>query len=140
MLNHRDNMEYENIKSTDNLVIYPAISIVAPHGKNIALGLKTIEVRSWVPDQLPLKNVLLIENHRYLLEDGDEDFGQIVAMVDFDDVHEWREDELEIACGSDWKAGYWAWTISNVRPIQSIEKVAAKRKIYTLSFELGFEF
>ena len=140
MLNHRDNMEYENIKSMDNLVIYPAISIVAPHGKNIALGLKTIEVRSWIPDQLPLKNVLLIENHRYLLEDGDEDFGQIVTMVDFDDVHEWREDELESACGSDWKAGYWAWTISNVRPIQSIEKVAAKRKIYTLSFEQAFEF
>ena len=120
-------------KQDDNFVNYLALSIVAPHGENIAKGIKTLEVRSWKPEQLPLKNVVIVQNYRYLSQQDDQDVGQVMAMVDFGDVHEWREDEVIAACAS-----HWAWTIQNVRPIHSIERVAAKRKIYTLRLNEQF--
>lgn len=125
-------------KQDDNFVSYLALSIVAPHGENIAKGIKTLEVRLWKPEQLPLKNVLIVQNHRYLSQQDDQDVGQVMAMVDFVDVHEWREDEVIAACASHWESGYWAWTIQNVRPIYSTERVAAKRKIYTLRLNEPF--
>ena len=50
-----------------------ALSIVAPHGKNIAEGRKTIEVRSWMPPRLPLRDVLIVENSVYLTREGQTD-------------------------------------------------------------------
>lgn len=41
---------------------YLALSIVAPSGQRIAQGLKILEVRSWRPDQLPLKDLVIVEN------------------------------------------------------------------------------
>lgn len=35
-------------------MMYHALSIVAPHGGNIASSRKTLEVRSWQPPSLPL--------------------------------------------------------------------------------------
>lgn len=35
---------------------FSALSIVAPSGQRIAQGMKTLEVRSWQPEQLPLKD------------------------------------------------------------------------------------
>jgi len=54
---------------------YLALSIVAPHGNNIASGKKTLEIRSWQPSKLPLKDLLILENKKYLTEERqiDED-------------------------------------------------------------------
>ncbi len=46
--------------------------MVAPNGTRIAQGVKTLEVRSWVPTELPLKDLLIVENQNFLINDGDE--------------------------------------------------------------------
>lgn len=114
-----------------------ALSIVSPHGKNIIIGRKTIEVRSWLPSELPLQNLLIVENHSYLTENNPTDLdGIAVALVDVTEVHEWLEAEVEAACSEGWQPGYWAWSLSNVRPIFSPFPVAAKRKLYEVEVSL----
>lgn len=56
-------------------------------------------------------------------------------MVDIESVHVWQEDEVELACASGWSEGYFAWVISNVRPIEPPSNVAAKRKIYLIEID-----
>ncbi|MBL8320826.1 MAG: ASCH domain-containing protein [Acinetobacter sp.] len=109
---------------------YIALSIVAPNGTRIAQGRKTLEVRAWQPEQLPLKDIVIVENQNYLTQDGDEEPGLAVAIADILAVHPWRKDELEAACASYWAEGYFSWEISNVRPISPPAAVMAKRKIY----------
>ncbi len=109
---------------------YIALSVVAPNGTRIAQGSKTLEVRSWQPEQLPLKDIVIVENQNYLTQDGDEEPGLAVAIADILAVHPWRKDELEAACAGYWAEGYFAWEISNVRPINPPAAVMAKRKIY----------
>lgn len=112
---------------------YTALSIVAPHGQNIAKKIKTIEVRSWQPPTLPLRNLLIIENQNYLSANQPEDAdGKAIAFVDILEVHEWQAYEVEAACSSGWQPGYWAWILSNVRPVFQHVTVPAKRKIYTV--------
>lgn len=115
-----------------------ALSIVSPHGKNIATGRKTIEVRSWLPAELPLRNLLIVENHSYLTESSPSDpNGIAVALVDVTEVHEWSEGEVEAACSEGWQLGYWAWSLSNVRPVSLPFPVAAKRKLYEVAASLS---
>ncbi len=114
---------------------YQALSIVASAGQRIAQGRKTLEIRSWLPPSLPLKDVLIVENQHYLTKEGDEEMGLAVALVDIESVHEWREDEVEAATATRWAEGYYAWVISNVRPLDKPVAVMAKRKIYTVSIE-----
>lgn len=52
-----------------------ALSVVAPNGTRIAQGIKILEVRSWVPAQLPLKDLFIVENQNFLINDGDEEEG-----------------------------------------------------------------
>ena len=114
---------------------FQALSIVAPSGTRIAQGLKTLEVRSWLPAQLPLKNLVIVENQHYLNDDGAEELGQAVAIVDVVSAHPWREDEFEAACASYWAEGYYAWVLENVRPIDTPLDVKAKRKIYLIEID-----
>ncbi len=118
---------------------FQALSIVAPSGSHIAQGLKILEVRSWLPEQLPLKNLVIVENQHYLKNDGDEELGHAVAIVDVVLAHPWREDEFEAACASYWAEGYFAWVLSNVRPLDPPVAVMAKRKIYTIEADLPLE-
>ena len=62
--------------------VLTALSIVAPAGAHIAAGLKTLEVRRWAPPAWPLRDLLIVENRRYLSADQprDED-GRAVAIV-----------------------------------------------------------
>lgn len=46
-------------------MIVEALSIVHPV-EHIVAGVKTTEIRSWMPPRLPLYDLVLIENHRYL--------------------------------------------------------------------------
>jgi len=116
---------------------YTALSIVAPSAERIVQGLKTLEIRSWQPEMLPLKDVVIVENQNFLLNDGDEELGLAVAVVDIEAVHAWREDEVEAACASAWTEGYLAWGICNIRPIDPPIQVMAKRKLYLLELDIG---
>lgn len=113
----------------------PALSIVAPNGMRIAQGIKTLEVRSWKPEHLPLKDLVIVENKNYLTEAEAEESGVAVAMVDIDSIHPWREDEIELAAASYWEEGYWAWVIHNVRPLDPSVPVMARRKIYFIEMD-----
>ncbi len=115
-----------------------ALSVVSPFGEWIAEGRKIIEVRSWAPAELPLLNVAIVQNDRRLLEDGDEDEkGFILAIVDFESVSPWSEDQLNDACANHFAEGYFGWHITNVRKLKHPIQTYAKRKIYELSSEDG---
>lgn len=110
---------------------YTALSIVAPNVERIVQGLKTLEVRSWQPEKLPLKDVVIVQNQNFLLNEGDEEMGAI-ALVDIESTHLWQSDEVGAAWASYWAAGYFAWVISNVRPFKKPIDVVAKRKLYKI--------
>ena len=55
--------------------IYPALSIVAPMGRQISQGNKTLEIRFWRPEQWPLKDLIIVENKHYLTHEDDEELG-----------------------------------------------------------------
>lgn len=114
---------------------FSALSIVAPNAMRIAQGMKTLEVRSWQPEQLPLKDLLIVENKTFLNHAGDEELGVAVALVDVESVHIWQPHEVEAACASYWAVGYFAWQLSNVRPIKNQVAVPAKRKIYLIEMD-----
>jgi hypothetical protein len=59
---------------------------------------------------LPLKDLMIVENQHFLLNDGDEDVGA-VALVDIESVHPWQSDEVDAACATYWAEGYLAWVI-----------------------------
>ncbi|WP_335955761.1 ASCH domain-containing protein [Acinetobacter guillouiae] len=111
---------------------YQALSIVEPFGRFIAEGQKKMEIRSWQPESLPLKDLVIVENKNYLTQDDDEEIGRAVAIIDIESIHPWTESELALAMASYWEKGYWAWVISNVRPIEKLIEVPAKRKIYAI--------
>ena len=112
-----------------------ALSVVVPSGQKIANGIKTIEIRSWCPDQLPIKNLLIVENESFLMSDGEEELGRAVAWVDIESVHPWRQDEMQAACATTWSEGYYAWVLHNMRMIHSPFEVLAKRKIYFIGID-----
>ena len=108
-----------------------ALSIVAPNGANIAAGRKILEIRSWLPPRLPLRNLLIIENLVFLTgEDEVDPDGTAVAVVDVDEVHAWQPSELEAACATQWKPSLWAWHVTHVRPVPGAFRLAARRKLY----------
>jgi hypothetical protein len=112
-----------------------ALSIVSPHGMNIASGKKTLEIRSWRPESLPVRDLLIVENSSFLSIDNPIDLnGKAVAIVDIEEIHEWQPSEVAEACSSGWEPGYWAWSLSNVRPITTERVVPAKRKLYEVDF------
>jgi hypothetical protein len=97
-----------------SLFTVEALSIVYPAVTDIAAGRKIIEIRSWRPPRLPLCDLALVENHRYLREEGDEDAdGRILAVVDVVGVHEWTQAEAE-RDGKVWSPGYFAWELANI--------------------------
>ena len=124
--------------ASNTLAIMAALSIVAPNGRNIAIGRKTIEVRSWRPERLPLRDLLIVENHIFLNPDSPIDpHGTAVALVDITEVHEWSEHGVQAACSTGWQPGYWAWSLSNVRPVSEPFPVAAERKLYEVAASLA---
>lgn len=112
---------------------YIALSIVAPHGANIATGKKSIEVRSWQPSELPVKDLLVVENTVYLTErDQVDPNGRAVALVDVRMVEPWLPSQVNAACSSGWEPGYFAWHLENVRPLNPSPQVQAERKFYRI--------
>jgi hypothetical protein len=85
---------------------------------------------------LPLKDFMIVENQHFLLNDGDEDVGFAVALVDIESVHPWQSDEVDAACATYWAEGYLAWFISNIRPVAQPLHTIAKRKLYRIELML----
>ena len=110
--------------------------MVAPNAERIAKKVKTLELRSWQPEMLPLKDLIIVENQHFLLNDGDEDVGFAVALVDIESVHPWQSDEVDAAGATYWAEGYLAWLISNIRPVAQPLHTIAKRKLYRIELML----
>ena len=66
---------------------FSALSIVASNAMRIAQGMKTLEVRSWQPEQLPLKDLLIVENKNFLNHPEAEEQEGALALIDVDSVH-----------------------------------------------------
>ena len=47
-------------------------------------------------------------------------------------VTDWKEDELAKACGSYWEPGWFAWHLSNVRPLDLDFPLPARLRIYAV--------
>jgi hypothetical protein len=111
-----------------------ALSIVKPAGRWIAEGRKTIEVRRWVPNLTADQDLIIVENERYLLKDGDEDpCGCVVAIVRVGAVRPWTAADLEASCVARFEEGWLAWELHSVRPVTSSIPVLAARRLYELS-------
>lgn len=111
-----------------------ALSIVRPAGRRIAEGQKTIEVRKWLPDLSADEDLILVENGRYLLRDGDEDTdGRVVAIVRVQAVRPWTEADLLASCAATFEEGWLAWELHLVRPVTSEMPVLAARRLYDLA-------
>ena len=85
---------------------------------------------------LPLKDLMIVENQHFLLNDGDEDVGFAVALVDIESVHPWQSDEVDAACATYWAEGYLAWLISNICPVAQPLHTIAKPKLYRIELML----
>ena len=111
---------------------YFALSIIAPGGDLIRWGIKTLEIRKWRPDVLPLRDLLIVQNSIRLSSSGpaEDPHGRAVALVDIDSISAWREEDLAVAGGSEWEPGWLAWRITNVRRFDCEIQVAAKLRIY----------
>lgn len=60
-----------------------ALSIVNPAVDDIVAGRKRVEIRSWAPPGMPLRDLVLVQNTIFLRQDGQEDpDGIALAMVD----------------------------------------------------------
>ncbi|WP_429022084.1 ASCH domain-containing protein [Aeromonas veronii] len=116
---------------------YLALSIIYPAVQNILLGHKKIELRTWVPsNSLPIRDLVLVENHNYL-NDGDTDIeGVALAMVDIASYKKISMDEYmkldeKSTLNKPWKDGFYAWEITNVRYLSPFCCIAM-RGIYSI--------
>jgi len=135
-------MTLHYVRITDiNHMFYDALSILKPSVDNIVSGVKNIEIRSWVPREIPLKNVVLVQNEKYLHHKDDIDSGIAMAIVDIIDVLPWTRDEYlkqgpDITIGKKWSPGYYMWVINNVRPLNKKIICDAKKGIYKVNINL----
>ncbi len=121
--------------------IYPALSVVTPAGSRIRSGRKTVEVRKWRPDVLPLRDLLIVQNEIRLSRSGvtEDPNGKVVALVDVVSVTGWEEAHLAASCAPYWKEGWLAWHLTNIRPLDWDVVIPARRRIYEVELSEGLE-
>ena len=97
---------------------------------------KTVEIRRWLPPEIPFLDLVLVENEIYLTEEEQEDpDGLARAIVDITGIHEWTREEAK-SQGIDWIADYVCWELSNVRHIVPPIPCVARRKIYKIDINV----
>ncbi|MBU8544130.1 MULTISPECIES: ASCH domain-containing protein [Roseomonadaceae] len=112
-----------------------ALSVVRPGGSLIAAGQKTLEVRRWAPELSPTDDLLIVENGRFLRQDGDEDpNGMAVAVVRVKAIRPFIAADMTAACASFFEEGWLAWELSNLRPLPPGRRLRAARRIYEVDF------
>ena len=110
-----------------------ALSLVAPGGALIALGRKTLEIRRWAPDLRPDEDLLVVENRRFLHEDGEEDpDGRACALVRVSTIRPFTAEGIPAACATSWQPGWLAWHLTDIRPCRPPTPLPARRRIYEL--------
>ncbi|MDO3386038.1 ASCH domain-containing protein [Gilvimarinus sp. SDUM040013] len=113
-----------------------ALSVVAPWGAMIANKSKSLEIRSWQPEVLPIRDVALVQNRKRLTKCGEEDAdGHVVAIVDIISCKPWEIEDCKFSgCDeSDFEEGWLAWKLCNVRKLANPVTAVAKRKFYELA-------
>lgn len=117
-----------------------ALSIVSPSVQRILAGEKIVEIRRWLPPEIPFLNLVLVENEIYLTEEGQEDpNGLARAVVDIIGVHDWTREEAE-SQGVAWVPDYICWELSNVRRVEPPIRCVARRKIYKIDIDTPSTF
>ena len=117
-------------------MIVDALSIVSPSVQRIVAGKKVVEIRRWLPPEIPFLNLVLVENEIYLTEEGQEDpNGLARAVADITGVHEWTREEAA-SQGLAWIPNYVCWELSNVRRIEPPIPCVARRKIYKTDIDI----
>ncbi|MEO5916803.1 MAG: ASCH domain-containing protein [Luteolibacter sp.] len=111
-----------------------ALSVLAPAGELIRSGRKTLEIRQWCPESIPLRDLVIVQNKNRLSRDGvtDDPDGEVMAIVDVESVEEWNENEMNEACASCWEPGWMAWRLSSVRPVHLDGRFPARLRIYSI--------
>lgn len=110
-----------------------ALSVVSPSGRLIASGRKTLEVRRWRPDLCPSDDLLIVENHRFLRQEGEKDEnGTAIALCNVQRIRPFAPDDMAAACASSFEEGWLAWELVNVRPVSIPGYVLAARGIYDI--------
>jgi len=112
-----------------------ALSIVAPGGQLIATGRKTLEVRRWAPAVALGEDLLIIENHRFLHQPGEEDpDGRAVALVRVARLRPFTPRDMKAACAGSFEPGWLAWELTEVRPLNLSQAFTAARGVYEVEF------
>lgn len=106
--------------------------MIKPYGDLIISGKKQIEVRSWYPKYLPMKNVVLVQNKNRLSSEYEEELGFAIGIIDIEEYRNWDKNDLEKSCCDTFSEGYYAWIISNIRAFKEQIPVIAKRKLYEI--------
>ncbi|EMN5131707.1 ASCH domain-containing protein [Burkholderia contaminans] len=115
----------------------PALSIVKPAVDDIVAGRKRVEIRSWAPPAIPLRDLVRVQNTAFLRQDGQEDPDDIaLASVDVVGVHDWTPDEAR-AQGEHGCAGYVCGELTNMRAIEPPFRCVARRGIQALDDDSG---
>jgi hypothetical protein len=108
-----------------------ALSVVKPFGDWIAEGSKTLEIRSWIGDLRPDEDLLIVQNERYLLKDGETDpDGQAVAIVRVAQMRPFTLEDMAASRARSFAEGSFAWCLVDVRPLPERPPLLAARKIY----------
>ncbi len=113
-----------------------ALSVVRPWGSLIAKGTKSLEIRSWSPEKLPMQDIALVQNDVRLTANGQEDpNGIVVAIIDIVACRAWERSDCENSgCDeSEFEEGWLAWEITNVRELNRPIPATAKRGFYELT-------
>jgi len=92
-----------------------ALSVLAPWGRKIAEGRKTVEVRSWMPQGLAA---------------GEDPLGRATAMVKILRVRPFLMSDLEASGASRFEPGWYAWELGDVRVVDLDRPFRAARRIY----------
>ncbi|MBB2485900.1 ASCH domain-containing protein [Mitsuaria sp. WAJ17] len=102
---------------------FTALAVLSPAGKLIAQGRHRLELRSWCPPQLPLRDLLIIESRRQVAsEDQLDPEAAGVALVDVLSVEPWPS-----------APGMYGWRLGNVRPITpKLSPLPARGGLYTI--------
>lgn len=130
-------LKYKSVNHKGHTMKYQALSILKPAVDLILDGQKNIEIRSWLPPEIPMKNVVIVQNQKYLSTDEDIDDGVALAIVDFTEFKIWTEDDYNagnpsINLGRTWKEGYFTWKIENIRRLTKPIICKAMKGIYEL--------
>lgn len=119
------------------LKIYKALSVVEPWGDFIARGKKTIEVRTWISDQIgPDEDLLIVQNKKLLSEEDMTDAdGRAVALVRVKEMRPFVYADRAEAKTERFAEGWYAWVLTDLRPVRGRVPCLAARKIYEVELE-----